>query len=73
MSAGGIEVYIYISQSIVSTHKTLYTHLYGYVNVLLCYITSVLKELYWLKMYDIICFPLTHKAVNNTAPEYLVI
>ena len=37
-------------------------------------ITPVLKELHWLKSHDIIIFEfflLTHKAVNNTAPEYL--
>ena len=38
------------------------------------HITLVLRELHWLKIHDIIIFiilPLTHKAVNNTAPEYL--
>ena len=38
------------------------------------HITPILRELYWLKIYDIIIFLilfLTHKAVNNTAPEYL--
>ena len=35
------------------------------------HITPVLRELHWLKMYDRIILLLTHKAVNNTAPEYL--
>ena len=38
------------------------------------YITSVMRELHWLKIHDIIIFKilfLKHKAVNNTAPEYL--
>ena len=38
------------------------------------HITPVLRELHWLKIHDIIIFKillLTHKAVNNTAPEYL--
>ena len=38
------------------------------------HITLVLNELHWLKNHDIIIFKillLTHKAVNNTAPEYL--
>ena len=38
------------------------------------HITPVLKELHWLRIHDIIIFKillLTHKAVNNTAPEYL--
>ena len=38
------------------------------------HITSVLRELHWLKIYDKIIVKillLTHKAVNNTAPEYL--
>ena len=33
-----------------------------------------MRELHWLKIHDIIIFKillLTHKAVNNTAPEYL--
>ena len=34
------------------------------------HITPVLIELHWLRIHDIIFF-LTHKAVNNTAPEYL--
>ena len=37
-------------------------------------ITPVLRELHWLRIHDIIIFKillLTHKAVNNTAPEYL--
>ena len=37
------------------------------------YITPVLRELHWLKIQDSIIFQillLTHKAVNNTAPEY---
>ena len=36
--------------------------------------TPVLRELHWLKIQDRIIFKsllLTHKAVNNTAPEYL--
>ena len=38
------------------------------------HITPVLRELHWLKINDRIIFKillLTHKAVNNTAPEYL--
>ena len=38
------------------------------------HITSVLRELHWLRIHDRIIFKillLTHKAVNNTAPEYL--
>ena len=38
------------------------------------HITPVLKELHWLRIHDIIISKnllLTHKAVNNTAPEYL--
>ena len=38
------------------------------------HITPVLRELHWLRIHDRIIFknlPLTHKAVNNTAPEYL--
>ena len=38
------------------------------------HITPVLRDLHWLKIHDIIIFKillLTHKAVNNTAPEYL--
>ena len=38
------------------------------------HITPVLRELHWLKFHDIIILKnllLTHKAVNNTAPEYL--
>ena len=38
------------------------------------HITPALRELYWLRIHDIIIFKiliLTHKAVNNTAPEYL--
>ena len=38
------------------------------------HITPVLREVYWLKIYDIIIIRnllLTHKAVNNIAPEYL--
>ena len=38
------------------------------------HITPVLRELHWLRIHDRIifkCFILTHKAVNNTAPEYL--
>ena len=38
------------------------------------HITPVLGELLWLKIHDRIIFIivlLTHKAVNNTAPEYL--
>ena len=38
------------------------------------HITSVLRELHWLKIHDRIILKfllLTHKAVNNTAPEYL--
>ena len=38
------------------------------------HMTPVLRELYWLKINDIIIIKillLTHKAVNNTAPEYL--
>ena len=37
------------------------------------HITSVLRELHWLRIHDIIIFKillLTHKTVNNTAPEY---
>ena len=37
-------------------------------------ITPVLRELHWLRIHDRIIFKillLTHKAVNNTAPEYL--
>ena len=38
------------------------------------HITPVLRELHWLRIHDRIIFTillLTHKAVNNTAPEYL--
>ena len=38
------------------------------------HITPVFRELHWLKIHDRIVFKillLTHKAVNNTAPEYL--
>ena len=38
------------------------------------HITPVLRELHWLRIHDIINFKfflLTHKEVNNTAPEYL--
>ena len=38
------------------------------------HITPVLRELHWLRIHDRILFKillLTHKAVNNTAPEYL--
>ena len=38
------------------------------------HITPVLRELHWLRIHDIIIFKfllLIHKAVNNTAPEYL--
>ena len=38
------------------------------------HITPVLRELHWLKIHDRIIFIillLTHKAFNNTAPEYL--
>ena len=38
------------------------------------HITPVLKELHWLRIHDRIIFKillLTHKAVNNAAPEYL--
>ena len=38
------------------------------------HITHVLRELHWSKIHDRIIFKillLTHKAVNNTAPEYL--
>ena len=38
------------------------------------HITPVLRELHWLKIHNIIIFQillLTHKSVNNTAPEYL--
>ena len=38
------------------------------------HITPVLTELHWLRIHDIIIFLillLTHKAVNNTAPEYV--
>ena len=38
------------------------------------HITPVLRELHWLRIHDRIIFQillLTHKAVNNTAPEYL--
>ena len=38
------------------------------------HITPVLREWHWLKINDRIIFKillLTHKAVNNTAPEYL--
>ena len=38
------------------------------------HITPVSRELHWLKIHDIIILKiliLTHKAVNNTAPEYL--
>ena len=38
------------------------------------HITPVLRELHWLKIHDIIILKillLTHKAVNNIAPEYL--
>ena len=37
------------------------------------HITTVLRELHWLRIHDRIIFKillLTHKAVNNTAPEY---
>ena len=38
------------------------------------HITPVLRESHWLKIHDRIILKfllLTHKAVNNTAPEYL--
>ena len=38
------------------------------------HITPLLRELHWLRIHDRIIFKillLTHKAVNNTAPEYL--
>ena len=38
------------------------------------HITPVLKELHWLRIHDRIILKnllLTHKAVNNTAPEYI--
>ena len=38
------------------------------------HITPVLTELHWLRIHDKIIFKnllLTHKTVNNTAPEYL--
>ena len=38
------------------------------------HITPVLRELHWLRIHEIIIFKillLTHKAVNNTAPEYV--
>ena len=38
------------------------------------HITPVLRDLHWLRIHDRIIFKillLTHKAVNNTAPEYL--
>ena len=38
------------------------------------HITPVLRELHWLRIHDRIIFKillLTHKTVNNTAPEYL--
>ena len=38
------------------------------------HITPIMRELCWLKIHDSIIFKillLTHKAVNNTAPEYL--
>ena len=38
------------------------------------HITPALRELHWVKIHDRIIFKieiLTHKAVNNTAPEYL--
>ena len=38
------------------------------------HITPVLRELHWLRIHDRIIFKillLTHKAVNNTVPEYL--
>ena len=38
------------------------------------HIAPVLRELHWLRIHDRIIFKilfLTHKAVNNTAPEYL--
>ena len=38
------------------------------------HITPVLRELHWLRVHDRIIFKillLTHRAVNNTAPEYL--
>ena len=38
------------------------------------HITPVLRELHWIKIHDIIIFKilfLTHRSVNNTAPEYL--
>ena len=38
--------------------------------------TPVLRELHWLKIHNRIIFKnllLTHKALNNTAPEYYVI
>ena len=38
------------------------------------HITPVLRELHWLRIHDRIILKillLTHKAVNNTAPEYL--
>ena len=38
------------------------------------HITPILRELHWLKIHDVIIFLfllLTHKPVNNTAPEYV--
>ena len=38
------------------------------------HITPVLRELHWLRIHDRIIFKillLTHKAINNAAPEYL--
>ena len=38
------------------------------------HITPILRELHWLRIHDRIIFKillLTHKAINNTAPEYL--
>ena len=38
------------------------------------HITPVLRELYWLRIHDIIICKillLTHKAVNNIVPDYL--
>ena len=38
------------------------------------HITPGLREVHWLKIHNLIIFKillLTHKAVNNTAPEYV--
>ena len=68
---------LYISD-FISDHRALHVSLIVYIFVTVFsrrnHITPVLRELHWLRIHDRIIFKillLTHKAVNNTAPEYL--